>query len=641
MSMKLLEPITIGGVRLKNRIMFPPLTTGYEAKDGSISPQSRAFYTRLAQGGVGYIVLGDVAPIPSFSPTPKLFDDSQISSFRLLADSVHAHGAKLGLQIFHPEYDCDALNALFAQGEMEQVRTRLHHDMAFFVDEVSEDALMLIIEKMCACAVRAQKTGADAIQVHGDRLVGALCSTQLNHRTDQFGGSLENRTRFALLLVRALKNAVPGMLLDYKFPVVTPERGKGGIDEADAPQFAKWLQDAGVDMLHVAQANHTGNMADTIPPMGVQPYGFFVDIAGVVKAAVSIPVSAVGRIIDPAMAESVLQSGKADMIGIGRALLADPDWANKAAAGQAGDIRRCISCNRGCTDNIQNRAFIACVLNAENGYEETRVITPASVKKNVVIIGGGPAGLEAARVAAIKGHSVTLFEKEAALGGQLNLAEVPPRKQEIRRAVQNLERAISTEGVTLRLGEMATTQSILALAPDAVIVAVGALSFTPPIPGVDGPNVCDAWKILAGEQDVSGRVAVIGAGLVGCETAEYLATQGCQVSLVEMRDSIAAGMSNTVLPTLLENYKAHGVKQYTGHKVTSMAVGELRCEDKDGNAVHIPCDHVVMASGARSVSFDTAALSAQGIAVVKVGDCAEVADISNAIKTAYDAANSL
>ena len=639
--MKLLEPITIGGVRLKNRIMFPPLTTGYEAKDGSISPQSRAFYTRLAQGGVGYIVLGDVAPIPSFSPTPKLFDDSQISSFRLLADSVHAHGAKLGLQIFHPEYDCDALNALFAQGEMEQVRTRLHHDMAFFVDEVSEDALMLIIEKMCECAVRAQKAGADAIQVHGDRLVGALCSTQLNHRTDQFGGSLENRTRFALLLVRALKNAVPGMLIDYKFPVVTPERGKGGIDEADAPQFAKWLQDAGVDMLHVAQANHTGNMADTIPPMGVQPYGFFVDIAGVVKAAVSIPVSAVGRIIDPAMAESVLQSGKADMIGIGRALLADPDWANKAAAGQAGDIRRCISCNRGCTDNIQNRAFIACVLNAENGYEETRVITPASVKKNVVIIGGGPAGLEAARVAAIKGHSVTLFEKEAALGGQLNLAEVPPRKQEIRRAVQNLERAISTEGVTLRLGEMATTQSILALAPDAVIVAVGALSFTPPIPGVDGPNVCDAWKILAGEQDVSGRVAVIGAGLVGCETAEYLATQGCQVSLVEMRDSIAAGMSNTVLPTLLENYKAHGVKQYTGHKVTSMAVGELRCEDKDGNAVHIPCDHVVMASGARSVSFDTDALSAQGIAVVKVGDCAEVADISNAIKTAYDAANSL
>ncbi|WP_222566180.1 bilirubin reductase, long form [Novilysobacter antarcticus] len=639
--MKILEPITVGGVTFKNRIMFPPLTTGYEDQDGSISAQSRAFYTRLAKGGVGYIVLGDVAPIQSFAPTPKLFDDSQIESFRLLADSVHAYGAKLGLQIFHPEYDCDAINALFFSGKKDQVRAALHHDMEFFVNEVTEDALLQIIDKMCACAVRAQKAGADAIQVHGDRLVGVLCSTKMNQRTDKFGGSLENRTRFALMLVRALRKAVPGMILDYKLPVVTPARGRGGVDEADAPRFAQWLQEAGVDMLHVAQANHTGNMADTIPPMGVQPYAFFAEIAGTVRRAVSIPVSTAGRIIDPAMAEQVVQSGRADIIGIGRPLLADPDWVNKAAAGDACDIRRCISCNRGCTDNIQNRAFIACVLNPENGYEETRVITPAIEKKNIVVIGGGPAGLEAARVAATKGHTVTLFEKQTQLGGQLNIAAVPPRKKEIFRAVENLQHAASTEGVSLRMGEAASNDSVLALDPDAVIVAVGASSFTPPIPGVDGPNVRDAWKVLGGEQQVSGRVAVIGGGLVGCETAEYLAEQGCKVLLVEALDTIATGISNTVLPTLLENYRMYGVEQYTGHTVTGIDADGLLCEDTDGTAIRIPCDYVVIASGARSVPFDTDALSNRGIEVVRIGDCAEVADIAHAIQTGYDAANAL
>ena len=639
--MKILQPITIGGVIFKNRIMFPPLTTGYEAKDGSISSQSRAFYTRLAQGGVGYIVLGDVAPIRSFAATPKLFEDSQIESFRLLANNVHAYGAKLGVQIFHPEYDCDAINALFDAGEMDKVRSQLNHDMQFFVNEVPEDSLLDIIDKMCACAVRAQRAGVDVIQVHGDRLVGALCSTKMNNRMDQFGGSLENRTRFALMLVQALRQAVPQMLLDYKLSVVTPTRGKGGIDEIDAPQFARWLQAAGVDMLHVGQANHTGNMADTIPPMGVQPYYFFADITAAVKQAVSIPVSTSGRIIDPDMAEELLHQGKADMIGIGRALLADPDWSNKAAAGKSQDICRCISCNEGCVDNVLNRSFIACVVNAENGFEETRIITPAIRQKNVVVIGGGPAGLEAARVAAKKGHFVTLFEKDTCLGGQLNIAAVPPRKAEIYRVLEDLTHAVRIQGVTLRLGQAATIQNLLQLAPDAVIVAVGASSFRPEIIGVHGVNVYDAWKVLAAKHLVAGRVVVIGGGIVGSETAEYLAEQGCTVSIIEMTDKIADGLSSTILPTMLENYKKYGVKQYTGCKVTEIDLNQVRCEDKHGTALYLACDYVVLASGARPVIFDTTVLTEKGIEVVKVGDCDEVSDISYAIKTAYDAANAL
>lgn len=634
----ILQPIEVGGQTFKNRIMFPPLTTGYE-KNGMISEQDMGFYTRLAKGGVGYIVMGDVAPINSFSPTPKLFDDSQIPAFKALADSVHAYGTKLGVQLFHPEYDVDAINSLFMQKKFDEMRQRLHHDMMFFTDEVSEEMLMAIIDKMCACAVRAQKAGVDVIQIHGDRLNGCLCSTRMNHRTDKFGGSLENRVRFARMLTRAIRKAVPDMVIDYKLSIVTPQRGKGGIDEADAVQFAQWLVEDGVDMFHVAQANHTGNMADTIPPMGVQPYGFFVKIAGDIKKAVNVPVSAVGRIVDAEMAARVIESGMADMVAMGRPLLADPDWGTKIAAGKACDIRRCISCNKGCTDAIQNRQFLSCVLNAENGYENTRSIQPAAQKKKIAVLGGGPAGLEAARVAALRGHDVTLFEKTTTLGGQLNIACVPPRKEEMRRAAQDLIHAVCNAGVHLCMGQTRTAEQLKDAGFEAVINAVGAHSAAPRIPGIDSVNVADAWKVLAGEQQVYGTVAVIGGGMVGCETAEYLAARGCKVSVIEMMDKIAAGESTTILPTLLENYKTYGVEQYPSHKVKEFHMDAVVCENKDGAEVTIPCDYIVLAMGARSNEFDAAALEAAGIPVYSIGDAAgKAADISNAIRTGYDTA---
>ena len=634
----ILQPIEVGGQTFKNRIMFPPLTTGYE-KNGMISEQDMGFYTRLAKGGVGYIVMGDVAPINSFSPTPKLFDDSQIPAFKALADSVHAYGTKLGIQIFHPEYDVDAINNLFMQKKFDEMRQRLHHDMMFFTDEVSEEMLMAIIDKMCACAVRAQKAGVDVIQIHGDRLNGCLCSTRMNHRTDKFGGSLENRVRFARMLTRAIRKAVPDMVIDYKLSIVTPQRGKGGIDEADAVQFAQWLVEDGVDMLHVAQANHTGNMADTIPPMGVQPYGFFVKIAGDIKKAVNVPVSAVGRIVDADMAARVIESGMADIVAMGRPLLADPDWGTKIAAGKACDIRRCISCNKGCTDAIQNRQFLSCVLNAENGYENTRSIQPAAQKKKIAVLGGGPAGLEAARVAALRGHDVTLFEKTTSLGGQLNIACVPPRKEEMRRAAQDLIHAVCNAGVHLCMGQTRTAEQLKDAGFEAVINAVGAHSAAPRIPGIDSVNVADAWKVLAGEQQVYGTVAVIGGGMVGCETAEYLAARGCKVSVIEMMDKIAAGESTTILPTLLENYKTYGVEQYPSHKVKEFRMDAVVCENKDGAEVTIPCDYIVLAMGARSNEFDAAALEAASIPVYSIGDAAgKAADISNAIRTGYDTA---
>lgn len=640
--MKLTESITIRNTTFKNRVMFPPLTTGYEDRNGTITEQDLAFYTRLAKGGAGYIVIGDVAPVQNFTPTPRLFEDAQIESFRELADKVHEYGAKLGVQIFHPEYDCEAMLKLFAEGKMQEVRTKLHHDMMHFTDEVSEEALFSIIDKMCACAVRAGKAGVDVIQVHGDRLAGALCSTKMNHRTDRFGGSLENRTRFAVMLVEALRKAVPDMIIDYKLAVVTPARGKGGIDEKDAPAFARMLEQAGADMLHVAQANHTGNMADTIPPMGVQPYGFFADISAKVKEAVSIPVSTVGRIISPEMAEQILVSGKADMVGIGRGLLADPDWLKKAQDGRSCEIRQCISCNKGCTDRIQKRKFLSCILNAENGYEGTRQILPADTPKQVVIIGGGPAGMEAARVAAQKGHSVTLFEKQTHLGGQLELAAVPPRKEEMRRYTEYLTGCMQREAIHLRLGETAVPEKVLELKPDYVIVAVGADSWHVPIEGEELPNVCDAWDVLSQRVQVYGRTAVVGGGMVGCETAEYLAERGCQVSVIEMLDTIAAGESETILPTLKANYEKFGVAQYPSHKVEKIRENGIVCLNENKETVEIASDFVVLAMGARPAAFDTGFLEEAKIPFARIGDCADRAsDLSHAVRTAYDTANAI
>ena len=640
--MKLLENINIGNINLKNRVMFPPLTTGYEGRDGSLTKQSIEFYERLAKGGVSYIVIGDVSPINGFTSTPKLYDDSQIDGFKKLCDSIHKYDAKVAAQIFHPEYDCDAINKIVATGNMKAVREKLHHDMQHFVNEVSEEGLRDIIDKMCNCAIRAQKAGVDIIQIHGDRLVGSLCSTILNKRNDKFGGTLENRTRFALELVKALKKAVPNMPIDYKFSVVTPERGKGGINLDEAPIFAKWLEEAGVDMLHVAQANHTGNMADTIPPMGVQPYGFFVDIAAQIKKSVNIPVSTVGRIFNPKMAESILEADKADIIGLGRILLADPDWVNKVKENKFEDIRECIFCNKGCTDNIQNRKFLSCILNAENGYEGTRKITEAVTKKKVIVVGGGPAGLEAARVASLKGHSVTLFDENTYLGGQLNLACIPPRKNEIRRAIRFLTHSVTSQNVDLRLGKKATQEDILTLNPDVVLVAVGSSNFIPSIDGYNKQMVCDSWKILNGEQQVFGNIAVIGGGMVGCEVAEHLCLQeGNKVSIIEMDNSIAKGESSTILPTLMENFTRNNVKIYTNHKVNKIDKECIICENNN-NEIKIPCDYVVMAVGARPNSFDVDKLLENNVKVIKIGDCKDrAADIENAIKTAYDAANEI
>ena len=667
-AQKLLEPIKVGPIELKNRIMFPPLTTGYEERDGSIGERSLAFYERLAKGGVSYIVIGDVAPVMTASPTPKLASDAQIPSFAALADAVHKHGAKIALQLFHPEYDVPGVGRMITgsmsaaksaqaakaagdeetfaakMAESEKIRqetyAKLHHDMQHFVTEATVEQLNEIKEAIAASAARAEKAGIDAIEVHGDRLVGSLCSAALNHRTDEYGGSFENRVRYALEVLAAIKQAAPTLMVEYKLPVITHNadgtpRGKGGLVADEACELAVLLEKAGIDMIQVAQANHTGNMGDTIPPMGSMPYNWTLPVAERVKGLVSVPVATVGRVVSVEAGEKILEDGSADIVAYGRSLMCDPDIALKAATGEP--IRECLNCNKGCVDAIQNRRYISCVLNAENGDEATVSIKPGEGKKRVAVVGGGIAGLEAARVAAKRGYDVTLFEASDHLGGQIVLAAAPPRKSEIMRSVEYYEKVFPGLGVSVELNHAASADELNAF--DAAVVAVGAHDFRIPVPGADSDKVVSSWDVLSGKAEVSGRVAVIGGGLVGTETAEFLLERGCKVSVVEMLDKIAAGESDTILPLIMADFEENGVDQHVNTRLSAVTDEgiEAVCGEE---TVKIACDYVVMAVGSKANPFDVSGVT---VPVTFVGDCSgeRTADIASAIRTAYNAANSL
>ena len=667
----LLQPIRVGNLTLKNRIMFPPQTTGYEERDGSIGERSFNFYKRVAQGGSSYVVVGDVAPVMTASPTPKLCDDRQIPTLKKLADMMHEYDCKVALQIFHPEYDVPGVGRMImvsrkammdAQaakeaGDMEtfaakmaeskktsdEAYAKLHHDMQHFVSEATKEQLDDIKKAIGESARRAQEAGIDAIEVHGDRLLGSLCSDILNHRTDEYGGCLENRARYALEVVKAIKDAAPNLTIEYKLPFITKngdgsDRGKGGLHEEDGIEFAKMLEAAGVDMIQVAQANHTGNMADTIPPMGTRDYNWMLPITKRVKEAVSIPVAVVGKVVTVKNGEDILANGDADIICYGRSLLCDPDIANKVANDEP--IRECLQCNKGCVDAIQGRRYISCVLNAENGNEGTISIQPADEKKNVVIVGAGIAGLEAARVAAIRGHHVDVYEKEAKLGGQIHIASVPPRKDEILRSIEYYEKILPTyDNVTMHYNTEAT-KDVMNNA-DAVIVAVGAHNMNLPIPGSDGENVVSSWDVLDDKVEVKGHCVVIGGGLVGAETAEYVAHKGCQVSIVEMTDKIAREESSTVLPTMMADFAQHGVKQYVNTKVNSIDVNAVHATDtKEEKDVTIECDMVIMAAGSVKNTIDVEGVTTP---IYYAGDCSgdKTAGIAEAIRSGYKAANEI
>jgi NADPH-dependent 2,4-dienoyl-CoA reductase/sulfur reductase-like enzyme len=449
-------------------------------------------------------------------------------------------------------------------------------------------------------------------------------SRLLNRRTDAYGGSLQNRARFALEVVHAIREAVPDLPIEYKLSIIRtdPPMGKAGPTVEEGQVLAGWLEGAGVAGFHVALANH-GAIGDTIPAMGTQPYGCFVDLAEAVKHVAHVPVTAVGRILDPEFAASIIASGKADMVGIGRGLIAAPEWPRDVERGQTDDLRMCIMCNH-CASSLMSSQPLRCAINPTVGETDAVTIAPAAAPRRVLVIGGGPAGMEAAHIAARRGHDVTLVEREPRLGGQLPLCSAPPFKHEISRLTQYLTTQVARQGVHVRVNSNTPAEALLdEIRPDTVIVATGVSPATLPVPGMDREKVVSAWSVLADKVSVGPRAVIVGGGSVGVETALFLAPRGVEVTIVEILETIAGGESTTILPFIHAQLERYRVRVLTQHRVLSVEEDGLCVAASDGTAFSIECGTVVIAAGTRPNPTFTGEIIARGIECHVVGDCSD------------------
>ena len=635
---KFLSPAKIGSLELKNRCIFPPMGTAF-AVDSEIGDRTVNYHVRRAQGGCAMNVLEITSVhITSAAPgTPGIWDDKFIPGLTRLATEIKRNGSRACVQLWHggrQTYSRAYGIQPWAPSEIACPLTRkVPHAMT--VEEINE-----IVEAFGDAAVRAQKAGFDAVEIHGAHgyLIGSFLSRQTNVRDDAYGGSFENRLRFGLEVIENIRSKV-----GQDFPVLMRmsivQHVEDGLTLEEGLSAAVAYEAAGVDAIDVSQGCYS-SLPYTVPPYFL-PLGVNVPLAEAVKAQVKIPVIVAGRITTPELAEEILQSGKADFVSLGRVQLADPDFVVKAASGRSDEIIRCIGCDQGCIGRSFTGAGTSCMFNPATGYEAEVVITPAAEKKNILVIGGGLAGLEAARVAAERGHSVTLFEKTAQLGGQFIIAGCAPHKEAFTEAARHLAYRAQRAGVDIRIYTEATADSIKAVNPDEVIIATGSNPLIPPIAGIDGAQVYEARSIMGSNHYVpQDNIVVIGGGLVGLEAMEILSCQGKKVTVVEMQDAVGKDMDMFVIPYFKDFLKAHQIPIHTSAKCVAIGEDYVAIE-KDGEVTQIPCEAVVVATGARSNCSVEETVQGLGIAYKLVGDASRPSKAMDAIWSANEAARAI
>ena len=656
---RLFEKVWIGGMELRNRIVMP--LTSPMFGDDYMDQRSIDFWVERAKGGAGLIIAGPGYTEPEGKygrwgflwPIFGIHDDRVIPALRKLTDSVHQYGAKIGFQIAHGgRYSLSSVtgsqpvsaSAVYCKWSREMPRE-------LTVPEIHERA-----GNYARATMRAMEAGFDVVELNcfSGYLIREFLSPITNRRTDHYGGGLPNRMRFLLEVIARIKEEVGN---DY--PLICKISGDeylpGGNTLEEAKSIGRELERAGIDAISVAPGGHETTV---LSAPGTVPRGAFTYLASGIKKEVSIPVITSHGITDPFLAERLLEEGKADLIGMGRPLIADPYFPNKAKEGRFGEIRRCVRCVQGCYDRVMVGAAITCLVNASVGKEVSFEIKPTSRKKKVVVVGGGPAGMETARVLALRGHQVTLYEKGLRLGGQLNLACIPPGKEEFRHLSLYLSGQLSKLGVTVNTGCEADRDIIEKESPDAVVIATGAKPIIPQIPGKACANVVTAGQVLTGEARPGQKTVVVGGGRVGCETALFLAKRGAvdaetalflissgaldpakalslargdrDVIIVERLKAIGSDYGPIWKGLMRKLVKDHGIRVVTNASVEEISSNGVHIAVGEDRSI-IDVDTVVMAVGLRSHNDLYKELEGSVAELYLIGDAKEPGKAQDAI----------
>ncbi len=605
------------------------MTTRFASSEGFVTERVKDYYAARSRGGVGLIIV-EAATVDSpegkgFDHQLAIDDDRFVSGLRELVEAIHAHGAKAALQLHH----------VGARGRSSVTGRQLVAPSAvgFPRDDpprpLREEEIERLVGAFATAAERAKAAGFDAIEVHAAHgyLLSTFLSPVFNQRQDRYGGSNENRGRFLVEVLEAILRSVGPEC---------PVWPRVGADVA--PEFAGRIEGIGAHALHISAPLASGN-PDT-PPMG-EPEGALLPVAEEVKRRVGIPIITVAR-IEPELAEQAMRDSKTDLVAFGRPLLADPEMPRKLAAGALGTVRPCIRCGTCMHTLLTAPNGVQCAVNPAAGHERELAIVPAKHQRNVAVVGGGPAGMEAARVAAIRGHNVTVYERSDRLGGQLLLAQVPPYKGILRRIIQYHTSELKRLGVTVVLETTVTSDLMAADKPDAVILCTGAEPFVPSIPGIDGVNTVLAWDLLNGRASAGRRVVTIGGELTACEVADMLAEADKEVVITTMERDI---LTTNVVPghrSWLVRRLAHAnIAVYAGVRYTQIREAGLALVEPDGTERLLKADTIVIAAGARPRDGLRDSLQGAVDSVTAAGDCIRPRDILHALEEGYRAALSV